>query len=411
LHFKWIVLGICCLTSLYVSGTIQIGFTSFIEPLVQEFDWSYTHISLAASLRGLETGLMVPIAGIIMDRWGLHRMIFVGALIGGIGMILLSRVHSLSIFYSSFIVLSVCSSSTSTTLIMAHVSRWFERNAGLAMGIAASGVAFGGILLPVITHLIDSYGWRHTAIVMAFGMWFFVMPLSCLLGRQPNIGHGHSPSEQKEAPGTTTDAEIPTTAMKNISITLLVKSRPFWIISGAMVCHVLTTTAIVTHIMPYLGSIHFDRTAASFITSIIPVITILGRVGFGWMADRFNKRNIIILALALTGCASALLSFVTPERIWIVAVFAVMLGVGWGGGVPITPAIMIAYFGKEHIGTLLGFMGGLMTTGAVMGAPLAGWIFDNFNDYSPAWILTSMLMALATISIIWLLPPIVKLEG
>lgn len=161
MHYGWVLVAACVSISAYYSGVVFLGFTAVFEPLAQEFGWSYAQISIVTSLRGVESGLLVPVAGILINRWGPRVVIGSGAIIAGIGLAALSRVNSLLAFYFCFIVMS-CGVCTATSgLLMAVVAGWFKANLGLATGITSSGVAVGGLLLPLVTHLIDGLGWRE----------------------------------------------------------------------------------------------------------------------------------------------------------------------------------------------------------------------------------------------------------
>ena len=96
--YGWWIVGASFLITLYVGGVIFYGFTAIFEPLADELGWSYTEISLAASLRGLEIGLLAPITGILVDRWGSRRLIFTGSVLLALGLILFSYTYSLSAF-------------------------------------------------------------------------------------------------------------------------------------------------------------------------------------------------------------------------------------------------------------------------------------------------------------------------
>ena len=104
--YGWWIVGACLLISLYTGGILVFGFTAFLGPIANEFGWSYAQISLASSLRGLETGLLGPIVGIMVDRWGPRRLIFGGSIFVSVGFVLLSRVTSLGLFYGSFALIS-----------------------------------------------------------------------------------------------------------------------------------------------------------------------------------------------------------------------------------------------------------------------------------------------------------------
>ena len=105
--YGWWIVGASFLIALYVGGVVFYGFTTIFEPIAHELGWSYTQISFAASLRGLEMGLIAPFVGILVDRWGPRRLIFSGAVVTAAGLILLSRTTSLGMFYGAFALIAI----------------------------------------------------------------------------------------------------------------------------------------------------------------------------------------------------------------------------------------------------------------------------------------------------------------
>ena len=397
MFYGWYIVGASCLISFYVSGSINLGFTAVIEPIASELGWSYTQISFAASLRGLETGVLAPVAGILLDRWGPRPVVLCGALLNGFGLLLLSQVSSLTMFYLAFIVIAAGMSTATTGLLMAAVANWFQKRAGLAMGIAASGVALGGLLIPLITILIDYFGWRQAMMLIGLGMWVIPLPLSLLLR--------HKPQQYGYRPGGVEDGSVFTEAehhsernqKNNISTRAVLTSRVFWVISTAFLCHIMALSAVLTHIMPYLGSIGIERSAASLIASLLPLLTIFGRIGFGWFGDRVDKRGVAALSFALTAVGVLLLAFAAADRTWVLVLFIIVFGIGWGGAVPMVSGLLRAYFGQARLGTIVGFAGSIMMLGAIIGAPLAGWVYDTWGYYQPAWYLLAGVVGLPSI--------------
>ena len=105
--YGWWVVFACFVIALYMSGVVFYGFTAIFEPIADEFGWSYTQISIAASIRGLEAGLLAPFVGLLVDRWGPRRLIFGGVVFIGLGLMLLSQSTSLGVFYAAFILMSL----------------------------------------------------------------------------------------------------------------------------------------------------------------------------------------------------------------------------------------------------------------------------------------------------------------
>jgi MFS family permease len=395
--YGWYIVGASCLISLYVSGSVYLGFTAAFEPITNEFGWSYTQVSLAASLRGLEVGFLVPVAGMLMDRWGPRRLISGGVALSGLGLILLSRINSLAMFYACFILISAGVSTATTTLLMVVVANWFRKRVGLAMGIAASGVSFGGLLIPLITGIVDTFGWRQAMVIMGLGMWAIPLPLSLLLRHKPEK-YGWLPDGEDQRSVYDDDHSRPEASNEvHIGAKEALTTWTFWIIAIAYLCQVLPVSAVNTHIMPYLSSIGIARSTASFIASALPLLTIVGRVGFGWFGDRVDKKGVTALALALTSLGVLILGYTSAGRAWLIVAFLVVFGIGWGGAVPMLNGLLREYFGRDRLGTIVGFAGSVMMVGVITGAPLAGWVFDQRGDYQLAWFILAGIVGAATV--------------
>ncbi|UCG67043.1 MAG: MFS transporter, partial [Deltaproteobacteria bacterium] len=154
----WIVLA-CSLIVLYVAGIIQYGFTAFFEPIREEFGWSYTQISLAASLRGLEMGIFAPLVGFLVDRFGPRKLMVWGTITVGFGLIVLSFTHSLAMFYAAFLLLAFGAGGCTSLVTMTAVANWFRKKVGLALGVLGSGIGVSGLMVLLIVGLIDLYQW------------------------------------------------------------------------------------------------------------------------------------------------------------------------------------------------------------------------------------------------------------
>ena len=180
LFYGWWIVGASVIISLYTAGTVFYGFTVIFEPIATELGWSYTQISLAASLRGLEMGLLAPVVGVLVDRLGPRRLMLAGCVVAAAGLLLLSRTEDLVTFYGAFVLISIGLSSCTMTVLTTAVATWFRRRIGLATGIAICGFGLGGLMIPVLVRLVASYDWRVTVALLAAGLVVVVAPLSLL---------------------------------------------------------------------------------------------------------------------------------------------------------------------------------------------------------------------------------------
>ena len=277
-------------TGLYAAGAVFYGFTAIFEPIANDMNWSYTQVSLASSLRGLEAGLLAPVIGVLADRWGPRRLVFSGTLITVGGLLMLSQTSSLGMFYGAFTIIAIGMSCCTMTVLMTAVLNWFHRRIGLASGIAVSGFGLGGLLVPVIVSLTEIYEWRTSLIILAMGMLVIVLPLSLLSKHKPEH-YGYLPDGQVANGAIFVDtANASPTAEEDVTAKLALRSRAFWHITVAFTFHITVVSATITHVMPYLSSIDITRSTSSLIATAIPLVSIVGRLALGWLGDRFHRR-------------------------------------------------------------------------------------------------------------------------
>ena len=383
--YGWWVVGACLLMNLYTGGVIFFGFTAVFEPIANEFGWSYTQVSIAASLRGLGMSLLAPLIGLLVDRWGPRKLMFGGTIIGGTGLILLSRITSLSMLYGAFVLIAIGMSTCTGTVVITAVANWFRRKVGIATGIVVSGFALGGLLVPLIALLIDIFGWRTAMVTLGLVMWAIGLPLSILVRHKPEQ-YGYLPDG--EVSSTIVVGERLTSTQSgevDMRVKQALTSRAFWHIALTAMYQAFAVSAVVTHVMPYLSSVGIGRSVSSLMASAIPVTSIGGRLGFGWLGDRFDKRRVAAIGFALMALGLLFFGYVPTIGMWSLVPFIILFGTGWGANVPVRLALLREYFGRSRFGTILGFVFGVMMLGQIVGAPLAGWVFDKWGSYQGIW--------------------------
>ncbi len=377
---------------LLIQGVVILGFTAFFEPIANDFNWSYTQVSLAASIVGMESGLLAPFVGLLVDRWGPRKLIICGVIITGLGFMLLSRITSLGMFYAVYALIATGISITGYAVTMPAVVNWFRKKVATAVGIMACGFPLGSLLVPVIVRLIDVYDWRNTMLILAVGMWVTGLPLSLVVRHKPEK-YGYLPDgEQGEPPVPGEGLHTTRTPDADIGAKRALTSRAFWHIALAMTFQAIATNAVVVHVMPYLSSVAFTRSASSLVATVVPLVSVAGRLGSGWSGDRFSKKKVSSWCLAVGGVGLLFFDYASSERVWLLVPFAILFGIGWGGNITLRPALLSEYFGRAKFGTILGSMAGLVAIGTLVGPIFAGWVFDNRGSYHVAWLVLTFLI-------------------
>ena len=397
--YGWWIVAASFFIALYVAGVIFYGFTAFFEPIVEEFGWSYTEVSIGASLRGLEMGVLAPLIGFLVDRFGSRKLVLSGVITVGLGLILISQTQSLITLYAGFLLLSLGAGGCTSVVLYTAVANWFKRHIGRALGIAACGFGSGGLMVPLIPLLIDTYDWRTTLIILAVGIWVIGIPLALVIRDKPEQ-YGYLPDGgimPISTPDHTVDPEPAET-----SFSALIKGRTLWFISLAELIRWIILTAVVIHIMPYLSSIGVPRASAALVAAAVPLISLIGRFGFGWLADIFDKRYLMAITYLLTGIGMIALSFAFTTA--VIFIFVISFAMALGGGVTLRGAMLSDYFGRSSFGKALGITMGASAVGGIIGPTLAGLTFDITGSYKLIWLVYCGLTAISTALILLLRP-------
>lgn len=164
------------------------------------------------------------------------------------------------------------------------------------------------------------------------------------------------------------------------------KSKTFWHIAVAVALQVTVLMAVITHVMPYLSSIQITRSNATLVASGIPLLSIAGRLGFGWLGDTFDKRRVAAAAFVLMSFGLLSFAYADDTRVWLLVPFLILFGPGYGGIISMRAALLREYFGRGEFGAIHGLVVAIMMPGSIAGAPLAGWVFDSWGSYHPIWL-------------------------
>ncbi len=392
----WIVLAISVI-HFWGAGIFVYGFTAFFNPLVEEFQWSYVATSFAVSFRSFESGIAAPIVGFLTDKLGPKRLMLIGAVITGIGCMLLSRISSLWNFYAAFLFLSIGISMILPVPGQTAVVNWFSRKRSTAMGIILAALGGSGALIPLISWLIDHYGWRSTFVIAGVGMWVIGIPFSLMVRHRPEQ-YGYLPDERGR-PGE--GGEIQERQRQDrlngedsgFGVRQATKTQAFWILALVATVAGAANNAVLVHVMPCLISVQVSTETASFIAASLAASSIVGRLGFGWLGDRVDKKCLLGFALLLE--ALGLIIFAYTRSLAYGIAFTVLFGFGVGGASILRVTIQGDFFGRKAFGSIQGVMHGIHTVGTILSPIFVGWIYDVQASYQFAWLVLGVTVFLS----------------
>lgn len=391
LFYGWYIVGASILLNSYLSLSVWQGFTVFFIPILTYYGVSRTLLSGAFSLRQIESGFLSPVVGYLVDVIGPRKVIFVGVLIAGSGMVLISYSPNIWLFYVSFIIMSAGVGGASHGVSWAvMVSRWFKRKRGRATSLAFMGGAVGGPGVILVSLLAEAVHWRMAVRILGIGLWIVGIPLSMVARSRPQdygyLPDGDSAEAEEGIPPVdhnghaSAGAAVPTS---DVTLKEAIRGAPFWALVGILGAQQISMGGLQTHQIAYFQDLGFSTTQAALTVAIAFSVSGIGRIVSGVLLDRMDWRKV--LAGIMVGQIVALAMLANVTAYWHAVSFAVVLGLAHGMSVPSRIIIAGTVFGTRNLGAIWGGIDGAVVAAGVVGPVYLGWTFDTFGTYVPAF--------------------------
>ena len=349
----------------------------------REFGWSMTLLSGAYVLTRVESGLLGPFQGWMVDRYGPRIIISIGLLMHGIGLLCLTLVETLPVYYLVVIIISVGISLGGFQTLMISIVNWFQRHRTKAIALAQLGSSLGGLSVPMLAYGLEHFGWRTIAVTTGFVAIFLGIPLV------QNIRH------RPEEKGEVVDGKITVKHFNNrvetnnkivsLSWQNALKTRAFWFISVGHAIALLSVSTVLVHLIPHLTKkLGMGLTEAGMVFSTVSISQILGLSCGGYLGDRFSKRIICFYCMIFHGSGMLVLAFFDTYPMLLL--FSVLHGIAWGIRGPQMVAIRADYFGTISFGKILGISSMVVMFGTMVGPIICGLVVDHYGTYQNAFI-------------------------
>lgn len=401
LFHGWKIVGLSLLTQALQAGILIYAFGTLALAMEAAFATTRAEVMLSATVLALSANLLSPWFGSLVDRYPLRRLMLIGISCLSIGLIAVAASQNLWQAWLAFATLLAAGNLLLGQLpTAALITRWFDRLRGRALGVAAVGTSLGGFLLPILLALlIEALGWRLALIALAVGAWLLTAPLIAKLVVDRPRDLALSPD------GGTGDAAVAKAAAPPSGDIRWILSRPlFWWLTIAVGIALFVYTGLLSNLYPHAVNLGLPTARAGALMSLLAACSIVGKLGFGGLADRVDLRLTMATSFLLMIVGALLLgqSAAAPGLLAGVVLF----GLAAGGLLPVWGALVARGFGQRSFGRALGCMNLAMTPITLLSAPYAGYLFDRYGSYSPAFlsycgILTLGLLALAALR----LPP------
>ena len=398
LFHGWKLVGALSVVLFFTAGGGLYVFPVFIGPFQAEFGWSMTEISAGAALFAIVLGLSNPLVGSLFVRFGARPTMLVAASLTVLTSLGYASLTQLWMLYAIMLFTGFAVAGTTILPAQTLVTNWFDRFRGRAMGLTMLGIGAGGFLLPPLNEwLIRLVGWRMTWVVMCIVFALVVIPLIAVFVRTRPSDLG------LEADGVAhdgADAAGGAGLLRGLSVRSAVATSTFWLLVGIFVLQLVGVSALNFHFVPFATQeIGFSPQQAAFFYGLAVGFSIVGRLLFGWLADRWRPNRLMASAQFLLALGPAVVELLLVQlgqrEVHLLWLYAVPFGIGIGGNAVLLPVLVGRCFGERDFSRIMGFLMGGFALGIIVGIPVAGWIFDETGSYEWVLILSALGLALA----------------
>ncbi len=355
-------------------GGLCAGFYTisvFLEPLQKSFGWSKTQLSLGFMFSSLFSGLLSPITGSLVARYGVRRIQLTGGSLIVTAMLLISSMGTLWQYYLLLIIQAAGLSFIGIIPCQTAVSQWFNEKRGVAMGIIMAGVGSGGMTMIYLSnHAVECFGWRGAYRILAAIVFFFVLPTVFFIMRDRDES-GDSIHAQPAS-----DKTEPSLA---ISVGSYLTSLPFIQLCSLMLLFGSIIGAMTQHSIALLNTMHVDHSAEYWALAL--GVSVPGRIFFGRLADRINIKMLIVTSWLLIFISVGMLHAI-PLFSMAIIFFALAYGLALGAFITLAPLFLARCFGQKVFSRLLGIIHLFLIFGIASGTLLMGRSFDVSGSYN-----------------------------
>jgi MFS family permease len=373
-YYGWRVVLAACFGVMAGFGSLFVyTFNVFVKPLSAAFGWNREAISLGFGLAAITLGMVSPILGRWIDRFGPRRIILPCMTVYCCAMLSLALLRShIWQFYLTCIVLGVVGNGAAHLAYSRSISTWFQRRLGTALAFVMVGAGLGAMILPVVAQaIISRSGWRAAYLSLGSLALLLGLPLSW----RYIVERGGA--RRETAP----------VAHSGLTWQQGVRSFAFWIIVAILFVSSISMNGAITHLSALLTDRGITPGDAALCASLLGGSSVLGRIGVGWLLDRFFGARVSLVVNLVTAAGIFLLAHASSFSAGCLA--AALIGIGAGGEAAITPYLLTRYFGLRAFSTLYGLTWTFYAAAGAIGPVILGRAFDLTGSY------TSLLVALA----------------
>ena len=320
-YYGWYLVPVFGLVMLVATTPLFHAMGIWAVAMERAFGWNRTQLSLALSFTRIEGGILGPLEGYLIDKYGTRRMVLVGMLVMGFGWVIFSFTNHIFVFYLAYLVIALGQGLGSWLALNTMLNNWFIRRRSFVMGLANSVSRLGSLFfVPLLAWLVDPdmpdrLGWSATALILGIVIFGIAFPLTRLLRNRPE-DYGLLPDGDAEVvlkPGVKVDSiEGKNEINRDFTVGQALRTKAFWFISLGHGCTSMVLLALMLHLAPMMTDMNYTLQTASFVVSGYTAVSMVFQLIGGYVGDRIAKNVALMIFTMCQAAGVFVLTFGAP---------------------------------------------------------------------------------------------------
>ena len=400
--YGWWIVASGGIVQWYTSAVFWRGFQAFVPHILGTFGWSHGATAAAVSLQRIESGMISPFVGALLDKYGPRKVMAFGVLVTGAGFIFMSQMQTLWHFYIAISLLTLGMSFGTFIVFVVTVANWFARKRARALATLMSFSAIGGLTLPLLVASIDQFGWREMLMATGIGFWIIGFPATMVMRKRPE-DYGMLPDgDVVDEDGAIVGRGGRFSRVREHAITMrqAVKLRFFWQLA---IVTSLGQLVSYTNLFHFSALLEYGMTTAlaASAAGAVAIGDLSGRAGIAVLGDRFDKRKMLTIAMLMQTIGVAGLASINATvlginlGLWPLPFFVVFFGLGFGSSIPLRLSILGDYFGRRSYGSIVGLTSSVNALFGAAGPLMVGLIHDLQGSYRMGFTILAVMLLIS----------------
>lgn len=380
IYYGWYIVAACFMLCFLFAGAGFYSFSIFIAPIERQFGWNRAAISLTMSIYLITGGLMGPVFGRLIERFGPRRVMLVCAVGAGACFLLVSLTRWLWYFYVIYALLAAMVCGMGVVPVSALLSNWFDRRRGTAIGLSMVGISAGGLFLAPMVGVVTAYlGWQASFVIIGLMVWGIAFPAVFFIVRDHPGQMGLIAEDDVCNERNLCGGGRPAPLDMGWQAKAAFRTRAFWFVFVSFFLAPMAQMGVLQHQVPLIMDTGMSQAAAAALLGVTAGVGGLGKLSFGRMSDIWPFHYVILLCFGLQALSVLFLIFTrSPAGAWV---YAVCFGFSMGGVIVLLPLVVGHFWGLLSYGVLLGVLWVANSLGGALGTFASGLIYDYTGSY------------------------------